>query len=215
MKLESPKPEIKASNTVDQLKNMADRLIGYESKERKSESSETKNTAPINPDKLIEPANKEYRDDNGEVYRIGNELLPNNVYVENGYTYLTDSEGRVKSAEGQLQLSKEPRKQISDSMETIGKGDQKEGEQEGHLIGDRFGGGNGLENIVAMDGRVNQSDYKRIENTCARALESGHEVYLKVVPKYDKSSNRPTSFRIIYTIDGEKTVTTVKNGASK
>lgn len=215
MKLESPKPEIKASNTVDQLKNMADRLIGYESKERKPEPSETQNTAPINPDKLIEPANKEYRDDNGEVYRIGNELLPNNVYVENGYTYLTDSEGRVKSAEGQLQLSEEPRKQISDSMETIGKGDQKEGDQKGHLIGDRFGGGNGLENIVAMDGRVNQSDYKRIENTCARALESGHGVYLKVVPKYDKSSNRPTSFRIIYTIDGEKTVTTVKNGASE
>lgn len=215
MKLESPKPEIKASNTVDQLKNMADRLIGYESKERKPEPSETQNTAPINPDKLIEPANKEYRDDNGEVYRIGNELLPNNVYVENGYTYLTDSEGRVKSAEGQLQLSEEPRKQISDSMETIGKGDQKEGDQKGHLIGDRFGGGNGLENIVAMDGRVNQSDYKRIENTCAKALESGHEVHLKVVPKYDKSSSRPTSFRITYTIDGEKTVATIKNGASK
>lgn len=215
MKLEPPKPEIKASNTVDRLKNMADRLIGYEPKERKPEPSEANNTAPINPDKLIEPANKEYRDDNGEVYRIGNELLPNNEYVENGYTYLTDSEGRIKSAEGQLQLSKEPRKQISDSMETIGKGDQKEGDQKGHLIGDRFGGGNGLENIVAMDGRVNQSDYKRIENTCARALESGHEVYLKVVPKYDKSSNRPTNFRIIYTIDGEKTVTTVKNGASK
>lgn len=215
MKLESPKPEIKASNTVDQLKNMADRLIGYESKERRPEPSETQNTAPINPDKLIEPANKEYRDDNGEVYRIGNELLPNNVYVENGYTYLTDSEGRVKSAEGQLQLSEEPRKQISDSMETIGKGDQKEGDQKGHLIGDRFGGGNGLENIVAMDGRVNQSDYKRIENTCAKALESGHEVHLKVVPKYDKSSSRPTSFRITYTIDGEKTVATIKNGASK
>lgn len=215
MKLESPKPEIKASNTVDQLKNMADRLIGYESKERKPEPSETQNTAPINPDKLIEPANKEYRDDNGEVYRIGNELLPNNVYVENGYTYRTDSEGHIKSAEGQLQLSKEPRKQISDSMETIGKGDQKEGDQKGHLIGDRFGGGNGLENIVAMDGRVNQSDYKRIENTCAKALESGHEVYLKVVPKYEKNSSRPTSFRITYTIDGEKTVTTIKNGASK
>ena len=215
MKLESPKPEIKASNTVDQLKNMADRLIGYEPKERKPEPSEANNTAPINPDKLIEPANKEYRDDNGEVYRIGNELLPNNEYVENGYTYLTDSEGRIKSAEGQLHLSKEPRKQISDSMETIGKEDQKEGDQKGHLFADRFGGGNGLENIVAMDGKVNQSDYKRVENTCARALESGHEVYLKVVPKYDKSSNRPTSFRITYTIDGEKTVTTIKNGANK
>lgn len=215
MKLESPKPEIKAPSTVNRLKNMADRLIGYESKEQKPDSTEAKNAAPINPDKLIEPANKKYRDDNGEVYRIGNELLPNNRYVENGYSYRTDLEGRVKSAEGQLQLSNEPRKQVSDSMETIGKGNQKEGDQKGHLIGDRFGGGNGLENIVTMDGRVNQSDYKRIENTCAKALESGHEVYLKVVPKYDKSSNRPTSFRITYTIDGEKTVTTIKNGASK
>lgn len=215
MKLESPKTEIKAPSAGDRLKIMADRLIGYESKEQKPESTEAKNAAPINPDKLIEPANKEYRDDNGKVYRIGNELLPNNKYVENGYSYRTDSEGHIKSAEGQLHLSKEPRKQISDSMETIGKGDQKERDQKGHLIGDRFGGGNGLENIVAMDGKVNQSDYKRVENTCARALESGHEVYLKVVPKYDKSSNRPTSFRITYTIDGEKTVTTIKNGANK
>ncbi|MEF2875598.1 MAG: DNA/RNA non-specific endonuclease [Collinsella sp.] len=215
MKLESPKPETKAPNTVNRLKNMADRLIGYESKEQKHAPNETKNVIPINPNKLIEPANKEYRDDNGKLFRKGNELIPNNKYVENGYSYRTDSEGRVKSAEGQLQLSKESRKQISDSMETIGKGDQKEGDQKGHLIGDRFGGGNGLENIVAMDGRVNQSDYKRIENTCAEALESGHEVYLKVVPKYDKTSNRPTSFRITYTIDGEKTVTTIKNGASK
>lgn len=215
MKLDSPKPEIKKRSTVDRLKNMADHLIGYESKEQKPKPNEAKNAVPINPDKLIEPADKEYRDDNGEVYRIGNELLPNNKYVESEYSYRTDPKGRVKSAEGQLQLNKEPRKQISDSMETIGKGDQKEGDQKGHLIGDRFGGGNGLENIVAMDGRVNQSDYKRIENTCAKALESGHEVYLKVVPKYKTSSNRPTSFRIIYTIDGEKTVTTIKNGAKE
>lgn len=215
MKLESPKTEIKAPSAGDRLKNMADRLIGYESKEQKSESTEAKSAAPINPDKLIEPANKEYRDDNGKLFRKGNELIPNNKYVDNGYDYHTDSKGRIKSAEGQLHLSKEPRKQISDSMETIGKGDQKEGDQKGHLFADRFGGGNGLENIVAMDGRVNQSDYKRIENTCAKALESGHEVYLKVVPKYEKNSNRPTSFRITYTIDGEKTVTTIKNGASK
>lgn len=215
MKLESPKTEIKAPSAGDRLKNMADRLIGYESKEQKSESTEAKSAAPINPDKLIEPANKEYRDDNGKLFRKGNELIPNNKYVDNGYDYHTDSKGRIKSAEGQLHPSKEPRKQISDSMETIGKGDQKEGDQKGHLFADRFGGGNGLENIVAMDGRVNQSDYKRIENTCAKALESGHEVYLKVVPKYEKNSNRPTSFRITYTIDGEKTVTTIKNGASK
>ena len=125
MKLESPKPETKAPNTVNRLKNMADRLIGYESKEQKHAPNETKNVIPINPNKLIEPANKEYRDDNGKLFRKGNELIPNNKYVENGYSYRTDSEGRVKSAEGQLQLSKEPRKQISDSMETIGKGDQK------------------------------------------------------------------------------------------
>lgn len=215
MKLESPKPEIKAPSAGDRLKSMADRLIGYESKEQKPEPDETKNTAPINPDKLIEPANKEYRDDNGKLFRKGNELLPNNEYVENGYDYRTDSKERIKSAEGQLHLSKEPRKQISDSMETIGKGDQKEDDQKGHLFADRFGGGNGLENIVAMDGKVNQSDYKRIENTCAKALESGHEVHLKVVPKYEENSSRPTSFRITYTIDGEKTVTTIKNGANK
>ena len=206
--------EVSKTPETHKLDFDADKLIGIDTKESKPEVASNANPGAVDPDKLIEPAQREYRDDNGEVYRTGDNLEPNNKYEVNGYVYETDSRGRITSAEGWLHIDETPRKEISSSMESIGKGDQREGDQRGHLIADRFGGSNGLENIVAMNGEVNQRDYKAIESECAKGLESGKEVYMKVVPKYDGDSNRPSAFRVIYTIDGEKSVKTLKNEGS-
>lgn len=202
--------EVSKSPEASKLSVDPDKPIGSDTKEPKREISNSESHAPIDADKPIE-GKKIYTDDNGNQYRIGNELIPSNQYEVNGYTYQTDSHGRVKSAEGQLHIDETPRKYISSSMESIGKGDQQEGDQRGHLIGDKFGGGNGLENIVAMNGKVNQGDYKAIENKCAKALGNDREVHMKIVPKYEGVSHRPTAFRITYIIDGEKTVATLKN----
>lgn len=202
--------ELSKSPEASRLSVDPDKLIGFDTKDSKREISNSESRAPIDADKSIE-GNKIYTDDGGNQYRIGNELTPNNQYEVNGYTYQSDSHGRIKSAEGQLHIDKTPRKVISSSMESIGKGDQQEGDQRGHLIADKFGGGNGLENIVAMNGEVNQGDYKAIENKCARALEGNREVHVKIAPKYEGDSHRPSAFRITYIIDGEKTVVTLKN----
>jgi hypothetical protein len=73
-------------------------------------------------------------------------------------------------------------------------------DQSGHIIGDRFGGSNGLDNIVAMDAHVNQSDFKTLENTLADAIKSGKTVKVEIDISYDLTG-RPTMFDIKYWID--------------
>ena len=69
--------------------------------------TESEENAEYNPDERIdnnEITDRIYKDDNGEIYRINDDLVPDKEFVKNDYKYTTDSEGRVKSAEGQLQL---------------------------------------------------------------------------------------------------------------
>ena len=155
-------------------------------------------------------------DDLGQLYRVGDDLVPNMSYEINGYKYVTDAMGRVESAEGFLQLkTHEGRLTIKDTIQSIGKGFEELFDQRGHLIADRFNGSNGLENIVAMGGEVNQKAYAAIEQKCADALADGAEVFFKVEPLYEGGSFRPSSFAITDIIDGEETVTFLLNTAKE
>ena len=156
---------------------------------------------------------KKYYDDNGNLYRVGNELQPNCQYEVNGYRYETDENGRISSAEGSLHLKdREGRLPIRDSIEDIGKGDQREGDDRGHLIGDQFDGSNGLENMVPQDAEINRNDYKNLENELAREVRDGKEVHYRVEPVYEGESRRPSAFVATYSIDGEKDVRIFPNG---
>jgi hypothetical protein len=156
---------------------------------------------------------KEYKDDNGKLYRIGNELLPNCQYEINGYKYETDDKGRIISAEGNLHLKdRDGRLPIADSIEDIGKGDQKEGDDRGHLIGDQFDGSNGLENMVPQDAEVNRNDFRNFENELAKEVKNGNEVYCKVEPVYSGDSRRPEAIVVTYSINGQENVRIFPNG---
>ena len=153
-------------------------------------------------------------DDMGRVFRVGDDLVPNANYELNGYRYTTDAMGRIESAEGVLQTkAHDGRLAIQDSMQTIGRGSQQAFDQRGHLIADRFNGSAGMENIVAMGEEVNQRAYAAIENRCGDALNDGAEVFFRVDSLYDKSSYRPDSFIVTDIIDGEETVTFLRNTA--
>ena len=153
-----------------------------------------------------------YYDDNGKLYRIGNELLPNLDYEKNDYTYKTDDKGRIRIAEGTLHMKdREGRLPIRDSIEDIGKGDQKEGDDRGHLIGDQFDGSNGLENMVQQDADINRNDFKNFENELAKEVKDGKCVKAKVEPIYDGASRRPEAIVVTYTIDGEESVRVFPN----
>lgn len=150
---------------------------------------------------------KHYYDDNGSLYRVDNELLPNNRYEINGYKYGTDERGRIASAEGELHLkNREGRLPIRDSIEDIGKGDQKETDDRGHLIGDQFDGSNGLENMVPQDAEVNRNDFKNFENQLAEEVRNGKSVSVKIEPLYDSDSRRPGDIGVSYNINGKEDV---------
>ena len=153
-----------------------------------------------------------FTDDSGKIYRKEGNLLAKNKYEINGYSYQTDSEGRIASVGGQLHLkTEEERLPIRGSLHTIGRGYELKTDERGHLIGDIFGGGNDMGNIVAMDGKVNRSAYKKLENKWRRELESGSSVEVKIKPIYEGDSARPSQFAIVDVIDGKKKTTFLKN----
>lgn len=148
---------------------------------------------------------KYYYDDKGKLYRTGNDLTPDSEYEINGYRYKTDDRGRILSAEGKLHLKdREGRLPIKDSMDIIGKGDQKQGDERGHLIGDQFDGSNGMENMIPQDADINGKDFRNFENELAKEAKDGKEVKVKVEPVYDGDSRRPLAIAVTYKIDGEE-----------
>ena len=157
----------------------------------------------------------QYYDDNDNLVRIDKDLKPNNIYEINGYKYYTDELGRIVKVEGELHLkTHEGRLPIVDSIKDVGKGDQQEGDDRGHLIGDQFGGSNGLENLIPQNAEVNRGSFKNLENELAKQLKDGKEIYVKVKPDYEGDSNRPSSITIKYTIDGSTQVQTFPNERS-
>lgn len=184
-------------------------------KEIRSQQSDDGRLGRVGESFKDEDGNKHYLDDNGKEYRVNDTLISDNEFTRNGYDYKTDSEGRTSSVEGKLQLKDHSGRYDMDSRATVMKDDGKKTDDRGHLIADLFNGSGGLENVVAMDENLNQhGDYKKMENTLVSALNDGCEVYLKVEPVYSTNSNsvRPTEFRVMYTINGEKTVAVLKNG---
>lgn len=157
--------------------------------------------------------NKCYTDDNGEVYCVNNDLIPNNTYELNGYKYETDDIGRKISAEGKLQIKDhEGRGEIKVSKAEIGKGDEKATDDRGHIIGDQFNGAGGVGNLVPQDRFENQSgDYWKLEKQLAKEVSDGKDVYMRVDLDYPGNSYRPDSFLISYSINGEEFTTTIFN----
>lgn len=148
---------------------------------------------------------RHYYDDNGNLYRKDKDLLPCNEYVINGYTYKTDEKARIVSAEGQLYMKdRDHRLTIKDSMDDIGKGDQQEGDDRGHLIGDQFNGSNGLENLIPQDSDINRVGFRKFENSLAEQVKAGRTVYVSIEPVYGGGSRRPSAIAIKYSIDGKK-----------
>ncbi len=155
---------------------------------------------------------KIYKDDNGDVYRKGDDLVENNHYEINGYEYATDELGRITSAEGKLQVKKhDGRYDMPDRIDKVGKGDQLGTDSRGHLIADRFNGSGGMENLTAQDYKVNQREVGNLEDELASHVNNGEEVYLKIEVKYEEKSFRPTEYHYKYTIDGDTFVKVFKN----
>lgn len=202
--------------TIGEARFFWDSILEKENKSEEESLETSKSETPENPHSDTREGETYYYDDNGKLYRVGKELAPNSEYVINGYSYKTDEKGRIVSAEGTLHLkNREGRLNIRDSIEDIGKGDQKEGDDRGHLIGDQFDGSNGLENMIPQDANINRNDFKNFENELADSVREGKEVYVKNEPIYEGNSQRPVVIVVTYKLDGEEGVRVFPNGKEK
>ena len=61
-------------------------------------------------------------------------------------------------------------------------------------------------NLIAMDSRINQSDYKRMENDIKTALVEGKEVTTKTEFTYSGDSERPDKITVTITEDDKDIV---------
>lgn len=179
-----------------------DRLINYSrgkpqmNLQAKSEAkSETNNNSPERA------LHTERTDDKGNVYRVGDELVGDNTFTRNGYTFTTDSIGRTVAVSGKLNLTKKDR-HMTDSISVIGKGDERDSDDRGHLVGHQFLGPDELENLVPQDFNINHGNYRSLETMLAREIVQQHNVRVAVFPIFVGESRRPDAIFYFYDIDG-------------
>lgn len=144
-------------------------------------------------------------DDNGNIYSIGGKLKPNTTYELNGNTYTTDEKGRIVSCEAKPVRSPENPRDNGAQQQTGGE-NRRPNDQGGHIVGRDVNGDGGIGNLVAMDSRINQSDYKRMENDIKAVLDEGKEVTTKTEMTYSGDSERPDKITVTVTADGKDTV---------
>ncbi|MFX3617471.1 MAG: T7SS effector LXG polymorphic toxin [Sporolactobacillus sp.] len=188
------KVEASSTGSVHETHQMAkaERVDGINKTEEKSSgkgSSENKEGIRES-DLRVNPFDEEGHLKRNIKYRTG----------EFNYKYETDELGRISKFEtDDLQLtSREER--LPHNPDTPGKLD---GDHAGHLAGDRFGGSPELDNLVSQSSNVNLSQYKKIENQWAKAIEEDKQVKVNVEIIYDEDSLRPSKFNVQYEIDGK------------
>lgn len=128
-------------------------------------------------------------------------LRPNADYVVNGYSYRTDSAGRVTGVEGTLDLKTAERNGYQQSVS--GREDRLPDDQGGHLIASIFNGPGDRVNLVPMNGNFNMGAWRRLEDRLADSLKEGRQVDVRIDVRYEGDTLRPQAFRVEYTIDGQ------------
>ena len=167
-------------------------------------------------DEVVEAGSKAGKGAVDNIIRDGSHFdevgkLKPNVKYQTGefeYLYQTDGLGRLTDWNAsELQLTERNGRLPHDSR-TPGK---LPGDHAGHLAGDRFGGSPEIDNLVSQLSDVNLSDYKKLENQWAKALEEGKDVSVNVKVNYVGDNLRPDSFDVRYTIDGFPFSRRIKN----
>lgn len=130
-------------------------------------------------------------------------LQPDTVYaLDNGHAYLTDGQGRVIQAEGQIDGVPHDRNGYQQRKVGALGGQGYDG---GHLIGSNLGGAGEAINIVPQESGSNRGAYRVMEDELAAAARAGSDVELTVSPVYTDPDAVPDRIDVAYSIDGVTT----------
>lgn len=132
------------------------------------------------------------------------------IRVDEKFTYRTDGAGRVIHASAVLDIIdlKHPRDKAA-QRNLIGK---LPGDHAGHIFARIFQGPIGAMNLTPMEGaKVNQSQYKTVENHWRHIIEQGETVEVFVSFSFVGESQRPDKIRVRYKHPGGIERVTIKN----
>lgn len=124
------------------------------------------------------------------------------------YCYKTNGAGG-KTAAGSLKFADSPERdgkaQSAAGHEMRRGADHPWGKDDGgHLIGARFNGGKGEENLTAQNQNLNRGSYKRLENEWAAHLENGEKVFVNIETDNGERPNAYMGYAIYEAQDGTR-----------
>ncbi len=152
---------------------------------------------------------------------LNKDLEPNTkfkVKTKVGEThYETDELGRAKEVKYEVKNQTADRNQYQQTKagKTGGIKDAQENDQGGHLQAATHGGAGEQINYLPQDAHLNNSEWKKMENSWTKAANEGKKVEVKIKPTYEGSSKRPSEYRVEYSIDGQPYRKKIKNISSK
>jgi len=132
----------------------------------------------------------------------------------NGYLFEIDALDRMRRVTGQLRLNQEQKRDKKVQL-NAGGGDRRTSDQGGHYIARRFDGPTDAFNHFAQDANFSRSSYLALENRWAKAMQSGSNVRVAIVPVFDGQSERPTSLNVRFWISGSSEFLDLPNEAGR
>ncbi len=135
---------------------------------------------------------------------LNSELEPSKIYKVNDYSYFTDETGRVNKVSGELKLEAKDRNIYQQRKSVEIKDGIKGEDQGGHIIARIFNGPGEQINYVPQTAKLNNGEWKSMENSWKKSLSEGKkiEVDIQIIYDSDKSTKRPLGFFVEYKIDG-------------
>ncbi|MEY8771893.1 DNA/RNA non-specific endonuclease, partial [Erwinia sp. ACCC 02193] len=177
---------------ADIIAGVALSALGGVSKGSKLPTAAAKNIVIVDPGKK------------GAWNKTLNKPEPNTVYqVDGNKTYHTDDLSRTTKVNASLSLSKNDRNTYQQCK--AGKCGNN-GDEGGHLIASIFNGPGEKLNIFPMDGNLNKSQWKKMENSWGTALKEGKTVDVNIQPIYSGNNIRPDRVIVQYSVDGGRPV---------
>lgn len=122
--------------------------------------------------------------------------------VRNGYIYQIDSRERTRRVSGMLTVTEAPVRSRM-SQRQAGGAERRASDDGGHYIAARFNGPSEAFNHFAQNANVNRGGYRVLENEWAREKRAGRAVTVRIVPRFEGGSIRPSMINVWWTVDGK------------
>lgn len=123
--------------------------------------------------------------------------------VRNGYAYQIDPRGRTRRVSGVLTVADAPIRSQT-SQRQAGGVERRTSDDGGHYIAARFNGPTEAFNHFAQDANFNRGRYRVLEDEWARDKRVGRSITVKIVPRFDGGSVRPSVIDVWWTVDGKE-----------